>query len=164
MEGLSSDNMAKCPALHLVHCSSDTCCACQNPQNNYEEIELTRPLKILVAEDDKINQRLIAGMLKSLGHTCVVVADGDKALKCLATLEFDLVIMDVMMPILGGLEAMTAVRQKEAALGGHLPIVMATAHSEPGDRARFIKAGADGYVIKPIDISQLQTELTEVMG
>jgi CheY-like chemotaxis protein len=121
-------------------------------------------LKVLVAEDNTINQRLVIGMLTALGHTGVVVADGEKALKCLAKLTFDVVLMDVMMPNMDGLEALAELRRLEQASGLHQPVIMATAHAEPGDKARFKRAGADGYVAKPIDQDQLQAELVRVMG
>jgi two-component system sensor histidine kinase/response regulator len=123
-----------------------------------------RPLKILVAEDNTINQRLVIGMLTTLGHTGVVVGDGEKALKCLAKLQFDAVLMDVMMPLMDGLEALAAIRAQEQQTGRHLPVIMATAHSEPGDKARFRQAGADGYVAKPIEIEQLKAELKRVLA
>lgn len=119
-------------------------------------------LKVLVAEDNIINQRLAVGMLSSLGHTGVVVGDGEKALKCLAKLKFDLVLMDVMMPNMDRLQALAAIRQQEQATGAHLPVVMATAHTEPGDAARFKRAGADGYLAKPLDAEQLRLELARL--
>lgn len=122
----------------------------------------SKALKVLVAEDNIINQRLVSGMLTTLGHTGVIVGDGDKALKCLAKLKFDVVLMDVMMPNLDGLGALAAIRAQEQAQGGHLPVIMATAHTEPGDAAKFKRAGADGYVAKPIEIEHLQAELHRV--
>jgi CheY-like chemotaxis protein len=119
----------------------------------------TKALKVLVAEDNIINQRLVVAMLTTLGHTGVVVGDGEKALKCLSKLKFDVVLMDVMMPVMDGIEALQAIRAQEQETGSHLPIVMATAHTEPGDAARFKRAGADGYLSKPIDIDQLKAEL-----
>ncbi len=123
-----------------------------------------RALKVLVAEDNTINQRLVIGMLTALGHTGVVVNDGQKALKCLSKLPFDVVLMDVMMPNMDGVEALAAIREQEQSSGAHLPIIMATAHAEPGDRTRYLKAGADGYVAKPIEQDELQTELMRVVG
>jgi CheY-like chemotaxis protein len=72
--------------------------------------------------------------------------------------------MDVMMPVMDGLEALAALRAKEQEQGGHMPVIMATAHIEPEDKARFKKAGADGYVAKPIDLGSLATELKRVLG
>lgn len=123
-----------------------------------------RPLKVLVAEDNIINQRLVLNMLHALGHTGVVVGDGEKALKCLAQLQFDVVLMDVMMPVMDGVQAVQAIRLQEADSGVHLPVVMATAHSEPGEAARFKLAGADGYLAKPIEIGQLAAELQRVIA
>jgi two-component system sensor histidine kinase/response regulator len=121
-----------------------------------------KALKVLVAEDNIINQRLVIALLTSLGHTGVVVGDGAKALKCIAKLQFDAVLMDVMMPEMDGLEALAAIRAHEQIHGGHLPIIMATAHTEPGDAAKFKRAGADGYVAKPVAIGPLQSELMRV--
>jgi CheY-like chemotaxis protein len=123
-----------------------------------------RPLKVLIAEDNVINQRLAVGMLHELGHTGVVVGDGEKALKCLSKLKFDVVLMDVMMPVMDGIQALTAIRAQEQTQGGHLPVIMATAHNEPGDAARFKRAGADGFVGKPMELDQLKAELMRVIG
>ncbi|MDE2418755.1 MAG: response regulator [Burkholderiales bacterium] len=122
-----------------------------------------RPLKVLVAEDNIINQRLAVGLLQIMGHTGVVVGDGEKALKCLAKLNFDVVLMDVMMPVMDGLQALAAIRAQEQRLGGHLPVIMATSHNEPGDAARFRRAGADGYVPKPLEASALAAEFQRVI-
>jgi len=124
----------------------------------------TRPLKVLVAEDNIINQRLAVGMLHELGHTGVVVGDGEKALKCLAKLKFDVVLMDVMMPNMDGVQALKTIREQEQAQGGHIPVIMATAHTEPGDAARFKRAGADGYVAKPLELNALSAELRRVIA
>jgi CheY-like chemotaxis protein len=121
-------------------------------------------LKVLVAEDNIINQRLVVAMLSELGHTGVVVNDGAKALKCLAKLSFDVVLMDVMMPVMDGIEALQAIRAEEAEGGAHLPVVMVTSHDEPGDAARFRRAGADGYLPKPLEIAALKTELARIIG
>jgi CheY-like chemotaxis protein len=122
-----------------------------------------RTLKVLVAEDNIINQRLLVGLLTQLGHTGMVVSDGEKALKCLSKIHVDLVLMDVMMPHMDGLQALAAIRAKEAAEGGHLPVIMATAHDEPGDAARFKKTGADGFLAKPLDLERLQSEISRVL-
>jgi CheY-like chemotaxis protein len=122
-----------------------------------------RALKVLVAEDNIINQRLLVGLLTQLGHTGMVVSDGEKALKCLSKMRVDLVLMDVMMPNMDGLQALAAIRAKEALEGGRTPIIMATAHDEPGDAARFKRAGADGYLTKPLELQRLQSEISRVL-
>lgn len=124
---------------------------------------LNRALKVLVAEDNIINQRVVVGLLTQLGHTGMVVNDGEKALKCLAKIKVDLVLMDVMMPNMDGLQALAAIRAKEAEAGGHLPVVMATSHDEPGDAARFKRAGADGYLTKPLELERLKLEMGRVL-
>lgn len=121
-------------------------------------------LKVLVVEDNTINQRLAVGMLQALGHTGVVVGDGEKALMALGKLKFDLVLMDVMMPVMDGMQALKELRDREAVHGGHMPVIMATAHTEPEERTRFRKAGADGFVAKPIELDVLRTELARVLG
>jgi CheY-like chemotaxis protein len=123
-----------------------------------------RPLKVLVAEDNVINQRIVIGLLTSLGHTGVVVGDGEKALRCLSKLKFDVVLMDVMMPLMDGLQALAQIRAEENGSSSYMPIIMATSHDEPGDRQRFQQAGADGYVPKPIQLEQLEMELARVVG
>jgi CheY-like chemotaxis protein len=135
---------------------------CLHHQMNEVPCMSNRPLKVLVAEDNLINQRLVTALLKTLGHTGVVVADGDKALKCLSQLQFDAVLMDVMMPVMDGLEALCALREQEKVTGTYLPVVMATAHAEPGDAEKFQAMGADGYVCKPIALEDLQKELARV--
>lgn len=126
--------------------------------------QAAKPLKVLVAEDNLINQRLVVGLLTQLGHTGMVVSDGEKALKCLAKMRVDLVLMDVMMPNMDGLAALAALRAREAAEGGHVPVIMATAHDEPGDAARFRKAGADGFLAKPLEIERLRSEISRVVA
>jgi CheY-like chemotaxis protein len=123
-----------------------------------------KALKVLVAEDNIINQRLAIGLLKQLGHTGVIVGDGEKALKCLTQLKFDLVLMDVMMPNMDGLEALAALRAQEQVTGAYMPVIMATAHTEPGDKSKFRQAGADGYVAKPVELAALQAEISRVTG
>lgn len=122
-----------------------------------------KSLKVLVAEDNTINQRLVVAMLKRLGHTGVVVGDGTEVLECLSKLKFDVLLLDVMMPNLDGLGVLAILRAQEKTEGGHLPIVMATAHTDPGDEAKFKRAGADGYVAKPIKIDELNAELNRVV-
>lgn len=124
---------------------------------------MSKALRILVVEDNTINQRLAVAVLKELGHTGVVVADGEKALMAIDKLAFDLVLMDVMMPVMDGMAALAAIRAREQVSKNHLPVVMVTSHNLPGDRARLIAAGADGYVEKPIDQALLNAEINRVL-
>lgn len=121
-------------------------------------------LNVLVVDDDYFMQRKAIILLDHLGHSGVVVSDGKKALECLAQRYFDLVLMDIMMPVMDGLEALATIRAKEQQSLHHLPIIMVTGHAEPTDQIRLKQAGADGYVIKPMDITSLQIEINKVMS
>lgn len=107
-----------------------------------------RNLRILLAEDNSINQRLASRLLEREGHFVVVVSDGVKALEAIERESFDLILMDVQMPIMDGLEATAAIRERESTTGAHTPIVAMTAHAMAGDRQRFLAHGMDGYVAK----------------
>ncbi len=122
-----------------------------------------KAIRVLVAEDNPINQRMAIAALTQLGYTGVVVSDGEKALRCLTQLKFDVVLMDVMMPNMDGMAALAAIREREQQGKPHQPVVMATAHDMPGDRERFIAAGADGYVAKPIEVTALKAEIQRVL-
>jgi CheY-like chemotaxis protein len=108
------------------------------------------PLRILLAEDTEISQRVVVDLLKRWGHTSSVVQNGQEVLDALAGESFDLVLMDVEMPIMDGLEVTRLIREREQATNTHLPIVAITAHAMAGDRERFLAAGMDAYIPKPI--------------
>ena len=115
-----------------------------------------RPLRVLVAEDNAVNQRLAVSLLERRGHSATVATDGRQAVEATARERFDLVLMDVQMPVMGGLEATAAIRARERAMGSErLPIIAMTAHTMAGDRERCLEAGMDGYVAKPIQSARL---------
>ncbi len=114
-----------------------------------------RPLRILLAEDTAVNQTLAVRMLEKRGHAVRVVGDGQAALDALAQQAFDLVLMDVQMPVMDGIEAAAAIRAQERTSGTHLPIIAMTAHAMQGDRERCLAAGMDGYVAKPMKAAEL---------
>jgi PAS domain S-box-containing protein len=118
-------------------------------------VKARRRMRILVAEDNRVNQELVLELLRQRGHSPVVAADGAKALKALERERFDALLMDVQMPNLSGLEATRAIRQSEKWTGRHLPIVAMTAHAMKGDSERCLEAGMDGYVAKPIQAAEL---------
>jgi PAS domain S-box-containing protein len=113
-------------------------------------------LHILLAEDNPVNQQVSVLLLKKQGHTVQVAVNGREALAALERQSFDLVLMDVQMPEMDGLEATAAIRRKEQGTGLHLPVVALTAHAMKGDRERCLQAGMDGYVTKPILEEELQ--------
>src|ERR1035437_3522370 len=117
--------------------------------------ERRRGLRILVAEDNLVNQKLATRLLEKAGHTVVVAANGRQALLALDSANFDLVLMDVQMPEMDGLDAAAAIRKREQRTGQHLPIIAMTAHAMKGDRERCLAAGMDGYVAKPISPGEL---------
>jgi signal transduction histidine kinase/DNA-binding response OmpR family regulator/HPt (histidine-containing phosphotransfer) domain-containing protein len=117
--------------------------------------------KILLAEDNPVNQRVAVGLLNRRGHHVTVVANGQEAVDAVKREQFDLVLMDLQMPIMGGLEATATIRAREAELGGHLWIVAMTAHVMPGDRERCLAGGMDGYLGKPIDPKALFSEVED---
>ena len=125
---------------------------------------VVRAAKILLAEDNIVNQRVAVGLLSRRGHTVKVAANGRLALEMLAIESFDLVLMDVQMPEMGGLEATTAIRAREAKEGGHTRIIAMTAHAMTGDRDRCIAAGMDGYLSKPINPKLLFDVVEEGSG
>ena len=118
-------------------------------------------LSVLLAEDNLINQRLAVRLLEKRGHRVVVAATGLEALKALEKESFDLVLMDVQMPEMDGLEATVAIREKEKSTGVHQPVVALTAHAMKGDREKCLALGMDGYLTKPIRPQELD-ELLEI--
>ena len=121
------------------------------------------PLNVLLAEDAVVNQKLIIGLMEKHGHSVTVAADGKEAIAALAEGEFDVVLMDVEMPEMDGLEATAVIRVKERQTGNHVPIIAMTAHAMKGDRQRCLEAGMDGYVSKPIRARQLFDALRSVL-
>jgi signal transduction histidine kinase/CheY-like chemotaxis protein len=119
-----------------------------------------RRLNILLVEDNAINQRLAQRMLHMAGHQVTVAGNGKLALALLEQGTFDAVLMDVQMPEMDGLETTTAIRAGEKGTGRHLPIIAMTAHALKGDRERFLAAGMDGYISKPVTSSELLTVLS----
>ncbi|MGO9271372.1 MAG: response regulator [Terriglobia bacterium] len=122
-----------------------------------------RRLHILLAEDNSVNQKLASRLLEKQGHDVVTVGNGREALEQLQKVTFDLVLMDVQMPVMDGLEATAAIRNRERSTGDHLPIIAMTAHAMQGDRDRCLAAGMDDYVSKPIDVKQLFTVVQNVL-
>jgi signal transduction histidine kinase/CheY-like chemotaxis protein/HPt (histidine-containing phosphotransfer) domain-containing protein len=120
------------------------------------------PLRVLVAEDNYVNQRLARRLLERLGHTVVVASNGVEALAALDRHAIDVVLMDVQMPEMDGLEAAARIRRREEGTGRHLPIIALTAHAMKGDRERCLDAGMDDYVPKPIQVERLQEALESV--
>ncbi|AFM23031.1 response regulator [Desulfomonile tiedjei] len=114
-----------------------------------------RPLRILLAEDNAFNQKVASGMLSGMGHSISVVPNGAEAVEAYTRGGFDVILMDVQMPLMDGFEATAAIRAFEKNGAPRIPIVAMTAHAMAGDRERCLNAGMDGYVAKPISSEEL---------
>jgi PAS domain S-box-containing protein len=123
-----------------------------------------RRLHVLLAEDNVVNQRLAVRLLEKAGHAVTVVGNGRDAVAAAERQPFDLVLMDVQMPEMGGFEATAAIREREKAGGGHVPIVAMTAHAMKGDRERCLAAGMDDYVSKPVRAEELFGAVARAVG
>jgi CheY-like chemotaxis protein len=114
-----------------------------------------RPLRVLLAEDNLVNQVLAVRMLSKRGHSVEVVGNGREALGRLAAEPFDLLLTDMQMPEMDGFETAAAIREQEHQTGRHLPIIAMTAMAMKGDRERCLQVGMDGYVSKPMQQAEL---------
>jgi two-component system, sensor histidine kinase and response regulator len=123
------------------------------------EREPSAVLKVLLVEDNAVNQRLAARLLEKRGHRVTVTANGREALEALEKSDFDLVFMDVQMPEMDGLEAAAAIRKIEEGSGKHQTVIALTAHAMKGDEERCLEAGMDGYLSKPIRPAELDAIL-----
>jgi CheY-like chemotaxis protein len=122
------------------------------------------PQRILLAEDNPVNQRVAVALLKRMGHSIATAPDGRQALERLKEGAFDLVLMDVQMPEMDGLAAARAIRAQERNTGKHIPIVAMTAHAMKGDEERCLEAGMDDYVSKPVSRKALADAIARVAG
>jgi signal transduction histidine kinase/CheY-like chemotaxis protein len=123
------------------------------PSGREEPVQ--QPLHILVAEDHPVNQQIILRVLKKFGHTAVATCNGKEALLALTRERFDLILMDVQMPVMNGLEATKTIRRFERSSGIRIPIVAMTAHAMKGDREICLESGMDDYIAKPVRVPEL---------
>jgi PAS domain S-box-containing protein len=135
----------------------------------------SRPLRVLLVEDNAVNQMLAVRLLEKLGHHVVVASNGQEALRLLGASAgnaesarpgntFDAVLMDVQMPVMGGFEATAAIRAWEKQTGERVPVIAMTAHAMKGDRERCAHAGMDGYISKPVRSDELYNVLEHLVG
>jgi len=132
------------------------------PARPLDPASRARGLKILLAEDNVVNQKLATLLLEKHQHRLTVVDDGRKAVAATAAADFDLILMDVQMPIMDGFAAVTEIRRREQESGGRIPIIAMTAHAMKGDREKCLEAGMDGYVSKPIRAADLYAAIDEL--
>ena len=110
-----------------------------------------------------MNQAVATRLLEKLGHATAIAQNGKEALSLLSVARFDILLIDIQMPEMDGLTATRMIRQKEQAMGDHLPIVAMTAHAMTGDRELCIQAGMDGYISKPINLQRLEDAISSAM-
>lgn len=123
----------------------------------------SRALRVLVADDMPLNLRAAAALLKALGHGGALVTDGQKALDALTQQAFDLVLLDVSMPGLSGLDVLREIRAGKTRGGPSLPVIIVSGHDLPEDRDHFLEAGADGVLNKPLQRDALAAEMQRVL-
>ncbi len=119
--------------------------------------------RILVAEDNRVNQRVAVHLLEKMGHTVVVAENGRLAIDACQRESFDLILMDVQMPEMSGFEATAIIRERERGTGRHVPIVALTAHAMKGDREKCLEQGMDEYLSKPLYAEALVSTVTELL-
>jgi CheY-like chemotaxis protein len=123
------------------------------------------PRRVLLAEDNRINQLLVVRLLEGAGHEVATAETGQEALDLLAQGSFDVVLMDLQMPVMGGLEAIGRIRAREVAAGGHVMIVALTAQAAaPGDRELCLESGADAYLPKPFSAEALEAAVVRTVA
>jgi len=124
-----------------------------------EEPGISRGLRLLLVEDNRVNQELALCLLRKMGHRVKLAVNGREAVEMYNNQEFDLVLMDIQMPVMGGVEATQLIREAERKKGIHVPIMAMTAHAMAGDDERYLSAGMDGYVSKPVKVGILRAEI-----
>jgi PAS domain S-box-containing protein len=119
-------------------------------------------LRLLIVEDNPVNQKLATRMLQKMGHRVTLAVNGRDAVEMFRNQPFDLILMDIQMPVMGGVDATQKIREMEKQSDGHVPIIAMTAHAMTGDAERYMGSGMDGYVSKPIDVNALCTEIARL--
>jgi len=122
------------------------------------------PLRVLLAEDNPTNVIFGLSLLNIMGHDVTVVEDGKECLAALEQNNFDLLLLDIQMPVMNGEDALREIRRKELGTGKHLPVIAVTAYALRGDKERFLEEGFDGYVSKPLTIRELIEEVEIVIS
>jgi len=133
----------------------------ENEVKSLGSLPAIRPLKVLLAEDNRANQRLAMALLEKWGHEVTLAESGTQAVDYWERNPFDLIVMDVQMPEMDGLQATQEIREREKERGGHVPIIAMTAHALSGDREKCLDAGMDGYTSKPLRIQELHQAIAE---
>ncbi len=129
------------------------------PESASTATPTTGKMRVLLAEDGKVNQKLAVALLEKGGHSVVVAENGEIAVDLVAKQDFDVVLMDVQMPVMDGIDATIAIREQERTSDNRIPIIALTAHAMAGDRERCLDAGMDDYLSKPLNPKELYARL-----
>ncbi len=132
-------------------------------QTQLTEVGPSKRGKILLAEDSLVNQKLARGLLEKWGHTLTIADNGREAVEAWKSGRYDLILMDLQMPVMGGFEATSEIRREEVSLGSRIPIIALTAHAMRADRDACLAAGMDGYLSKPIRALELKRMLEQFL-
>ncbi len=127
-------------------------------------VSFRQSYRILIAEDNLVNQRVALYMLEKQGHQVTGVMNGEEAIEALGKGNYELILMDVQMPKMDGLKTTQLIREREKETGGHTPIIAMTAHAMKGDKERCLQAGMDDYISKPLNAKQLEETIGRVMS
>lgn len=119
-------------------------------------------IRVLVADDEPLIQQVAVMLLRRLGYGGIVVPNGQEALRALSQQRFDVMLLDVSMPVLGGWETLQALRQMERTGRPRTPVIMISGHDLPEDRERYLSGGADAYLVKPLDADELAAALQRI--
>jgi two-component system, sensor histidine kinase and response regulator len=131
-----------------------------NPKRVREIPEPSRKkLQLLLTEDNPVNQKLAERLLEKMGHEVTLAVNGQEAVDLVQRKTFDLILMDIQMPVMGGVEATQKIREWQMRTGIHIPIIAMTAHAMAGDAEKYLQAGMDGYVSKPVRSELLRAEI-----
>ncbi len=150
-------------AIRLVLGSKREDATCNSVITRYDLPQNTAEIRVLVAEDNLVNQKLAVRLLQKRGYATVLAGNGKEAVELWAKEKFDIILMDVQMPEMNGFEATSSIRKMEAEAGTHIPIVAMTANAMKGDREACLEAGMDGYVSKPIRAAELYAAIDQLL-
>jgi len=151
-------------ALRIVSGSKRPSASADSVGPKHEFIQtMSSVLNILVADDNRINVKVASRLLEKRGHKVTLAANGHEVLALLETQTFDLILMDVQMPVMSGVDATIEIRRREQKTAHHVPIYAVTANAMKGDRERYVSSGMDGYLSKPIRVDELDQLLRECL-
>lgn len=166
--GISAYLMKPVKHFDLLETISETLSTREREEDNPELItrytieEKRSKMKILLVEDNSVNRKFITSLLKKRGYIILEAFNGREAVEAFNSEELDLILMDIQMPEMDGVEATGAIRKIEEGTGSHIPIIAMTAHAMKGDRERFLQEGMDGYISKPVQVNELLNTINEI--